>query len=310
MAINGVLRIGLVQIRVLDLDKTLDHYTKRLGLIEVGRTADGRVMLKGYDEFDHHSVTLRKAESAGLDFVAFKADSEATVNRVVADTKAKYPGWKITDVAAQSDQPGFGKRVCFAASTGHMIHLYSEVEMAKVTPQIVNPHIWEEEPKGMAAKSLDHCLLYGTNAGETIQWFREVVGFAMAECVYKPDGSILVAWLTGSNKAHDVAILDYDKPGKLHHVGFNLEDWSAIGHAADIIGRYGISLDIGPTRHGITRGQTIYFFDPSGNRCETFAGGYAYMPDQPLRHWDADHVGEGIFYYDKVLNERFLSVVS
>jgi len=26
----------------------------------------------------------------------------------------------------------------------------------------------------------------------------------------------------------------------------------------------------GPTRHGITRGQTIYFFDPSGNRNESF----------------------------------------
>ncbi|MFD1961557.1 hypothetical protein ACFSHP_25495 [Novosphingobium panipatense] len=29
-----------------------------------------------------------------------------------------------------------------------------------------------------------------------------------------------------------------------------------------MISRYDISLDIGPTRHGITRGQTIYFFDP------------------------------------------------
>ena len=41
-----------------------------------------------------------------------------------------------------------------------------------------------------------------------------------------------------------------------------------VGHAADIIARYNIALDIGSTRHGITRGQTIYFFDPSGNRNE------------------------------------------
>jgi catechol 2,3-dioxygenase len=27
-----------------------------------------------------------------------------------------------------------------------------------------------------------------------------------------------------------------------------------------------------PARHGITRGTTIYFFDPAGNRNEVFAG--------------------------------------
>jgi hypothetical protein len=35
-------------------------------------------------------------------------------------------------------------------------------------------------------------------------------------------------------------------------------------------------------RHGITRGETIYFFDPSGNRNETFAGlSYLAQPDRP-----------------------------
>ena len=55
-----------------------------------------------------------------------------------------------------------------------------------------------------------------------------------------------------------------------------------VGHAADIIARYNIALDIGPTRHGITRGQTIYFFDPSGNRNEVFSGGYIHYPDHPV----------------------------
>ena len=36
-------------------------------------------------------------------------------------------------------------------------------------------------------------------------------------------------------------------------------------------------IDLGPGRHGITRGTTIYFFDPSGNRLETFGGYTAYQ---------------------------------
>ena len=71
-----------------------------------------------------------------------------------------------------------------------------------------------------------------------------------------------------------------------------------------------VSLDIGPTRHGITRGQTIYFFDPSGNRNEVFSGGYMYYPDMPTIEWTMDELGRAIFYPIRELNERFLTVMT
>ena len=89
-----------------------------------------------------------------------------------------------------------------------------------------------------------------------------------------------------------------------------LESQNDVGHAADIIARYNIALDIGPTRHGITRGQTIYFFDPSGSRNEVFAGGYSYYPDNPTRVWTVDEIGKSVFYYEKELNDRVLGVVT
>ena len=49
MGFNTTLRPGLIQLKVLDLDKTLNFYKDILGLDEVGRTSDGRVMLKAYD---------------------------------------------------------------------------------------------------------------------------------------------------------------------------------------------------------------------------------------------------------------------
>lgn len=55
MASKGLLRPGLIQLRVTDLEKTVEHYVERIGLDEVSR--DGhRVSLKAWDEFDHHSV--------------------------------------------------------------------------------------------------------------------------------------------------------------------------------------------------------------------------------------------------------------
>ena len=45
----------------------------------------------------------------------------------------------------------------------------------------------------------------------------------------------------------------------------------AIFRAADILVRHKVRIDLGPGRHGITRGTTIYFLDPSGTSLETGA---------------------------------------
>ena len=69
-----VLRIGRVELKVLDLEKSVDYYTNIIGLEETGRMGNS-VYLKAWDEFDHHSVILTKSNSAGLAHVAFKVEN-------------------------------------------------------------------------------------------------------------------------------------------------------------------------------------------------------------------------------------------
>ena len=97
---------------------------------------------------------------------------------------------------------------------------------------------------------------------------------------------------------------------KLHHVSFQLSSWEQVLRAADIMSKNRVSLDVSPTRHGVTNGTTIYFFDPSGNRLETFCGGYDHYPDMEPITWTWDEVGAGIFYHNRKLNDAFLSVVT
>ncbi len=54
----------------------------------------------------------------------------------------------------------------------------------------------------------------------------------------------------------------------------------------------------------------IYFFDPSGNRLETFGGYTAYQMDPDCRaiKWTTDQIGPAVFYYSQELNQSFLSV--
>jgi catechol 2,3-dioxygenase len=307
MALTGVLRPGYIQIRVTDIDAAVKHYIDRVGLHEVSREKDGRIYLRAWDEFDRHCVVLRPADTPGMDYVGFKVASEGELNAFAQ--RIETAGIGLQEIPA-GEQPGLGRRLSFVVPTGHRIELFAEMALSEEGPMVQNPELWREEPHGMRVTRFDHCNLHGPNVDDTVKFFTEVLDFSLSEAAQTPDGHIAAAFLSCSNKAHDIAFIRRDEPAKFHHAAFWLDSWHEVGNAADIIARYDIPLDIGPTRHGITRGQTIYFFDPSGNRNEVFSGGFIYYPDNPQRVWSVDKIGKAIFYYQRELNPRFMSVVT
>ena len=202
---------------------------------------------------------------------------------------------------------GTGERVRFETPSGHLIELYAEKQHVGNGLPDVNPDVWPDGLKGMHPTRFDHCLLNGDSIPETVRLFQEALDFDLSERIVGPDGSMVGAFLSCSDKAHDVAFIHEDSKGRLHHVSFYLESWDEIRHAADIMSKNYIPVEYGPGRHGLTRGLTIYFFDPSGNRNETFHGGYIRYPDHPVITWTHEEVPKGIFYYGHKMVESFVT---
>lgn len=308
MAMTGVLRPGHAVVRVLDLEESVRFYTDVMGLKETGRDRSGRVYFKCNDERDHNSFVIRKSDRAGLDHFAFKVLDDATLARLESDLRAYGVA---TERVAAGEMLETGERVRFQIPTGHMVELYAQKTDVGNGLGYANPEAWLENQRGINPVRMDHSLLYGGDIDGVHKLFTEVLGFKLVESVKLEDGKTdLGIWLTCSTKAHDIALVRHGEPAKLHHVSFMLETWEQVLRAADIMTMNRVSIDIGPTRHGITRGTTIYFFDPSGNRIETFAGGYQWYPDMQPITWSWEEVGRAIFYHDRKLNENFLGVVT
>ncbi len=306
MAMTGILRPGHVQIRVLDIEEALNHYIENMGLIETDRDDQGRVYLKCWDEQDKYSVILEASDRSGMDHMAFKVATVQDLNHYEAKVRAF--GVETTRVAA-GELNGCGERVRFTAPGGHTFDLFAEKEQVGNGIPTTNPGPWPKGLKGMEAIRFDHCLLYGDDHDESIRFFVEALDFQLTEQVV--DGELqLAAFLTCSTKAHDIAFIRSDKPGQLHHASFLLGSWEQVLKAADIISMEDIPLDVGPTRHGLTRGMTIYFFDPSGNRNEVFAEDSYVYPDSPVLTWTADNIGQAIFYHSRQLVDSFMGVTS
>ncbi len=309
MAMTGVLRPGHAQMRVLDLEESIKFYSDVVGLVETGRDAQGRVYFKAWDERDHNSFIIRQADKPGLDFFSFKVDSHATLLKFDADLQAY--GIKTERIPA-GELLETGERVRFMIPTGHQIELYAEKTDVGNGQPYTNPEAWIPEAEhGIAPVRMDHALLYGPDIDGARDILVNVLGFYLVERILLEDGKTdLAVWLSCSTKAHDIAMVRHPEPGKVHHVAFLLDSWEKVLRAADIMSMNRVKIDIGPTRHGVTRGTTIYAFDPSGNRFETFSGGYSSYPDWHPITWTIDDVGRGIFYHDRALNDAFLTVVT
>jgi catechol 2,3-dioxygenase len=307
MPINGVMRLGYVHARVTDLDEAKAHYGNTMGLYPV-HEEPGKVYYKGWDESDHHSVVLEEG-GVGLVKLGFKVADAGDIDPIEA--RAKAFGCIVERMSTGENlETSDGIRI--VAPTDHVIEIYHDMTLLGTEVGTHNPEVFPRHLVGVGAPRIDHALITADDINLADRFFDEVLGFYATERVVTSlddDAEYIGTWMTAGNTVHDIALIKGPN-GKLHHFAFELADWSEIKRAGGIFAIDDVSVDIGPTQHGITRGETIYFFDPSGNRNEVFSGGYKAFPDRPTVNWTPEQLAKGIFYIGRELNERFTTVLT
>ncbi|MEO0321468.1 MAG: catechol 2,3-dioxygenase [Myxococcota bacterium] len=302
----GIYRLGFTEVKTPDLELCAAYYTEVLGLREVDRVGDC-IYLKCWDEHDHHSLVLRYAPRYGIEQAGWKVESLDDLEHF--ETKAERWGCHVERLA-EGDLHATGPGIRFETPSGHTMVLYYKMKQVGNGLPKTNPPPMPLDLNGIAPKCLDHCLLTTENIGEAARFMKEVLGFRLTEQVVSNEGHQLAAFLERTCTTHDVAFVKGSNGG-LHHVSFWLDDMTDVYKAADILRLNGVDIEIGPTRHGISRGHTIYFFDPVGNRNEVFTGGYWVDPVQwePIT-WTEDQIGKAIFYFEGRLIRSFHEVHS
>jgi catechol 2,3-dioxygenase len=297
------------------MEAALNHYTNIVGMKQTDADDKGNIYLKCWDEVDKYSVILTKADTAGMDHIAYKVASEAELNQYAQ--RIRDYGIEVVEEPAGT-LLSCGPSLKFTLPSGHVMRLYAEKEQVGTAVGNVNPAPWPADWPGIKAHWLDHALLMcelnpekGINTvAQNTEFMRDVLDFFLTEqVVVGPDGNIQAAtWMSCTNTPHDIAFVGGPRMG-LHHCAFFLDEWYDVLKAADWMAMNNVKIDVTPQRHGITRGYTIYFFDPSGNRNETFAGlGYLASPDRPVITWTEDQLWRGIFYHTGEEAGAFTSV--
>src|SRR5206468_6571496 len=115
-------RLGIVEIRSLDLDRDLDYYLNVLGLqltAREGKTA----YLKGWDERHAYSVALTEADRAGMVRLAFRTVDPEDLDYY----ERRLRQFSVTyDVIPEDYRRGRALR--FTVPSGHLLAAYNHLD--------------------------------------------------------------------------------------------------------------------------------------------------------------------------------------
>lgn len=258
------------------LEESRDFFINVMGMYETERVGDS-VYLRGWDDYEHHSLQLTASSKPALGHYAFRAMSPQALERRVAavEKTGLGKGWK-------DDNIGHGLAYCFTDPDGHNMEIYYETEWYQ-PPEKLKPALKNQASRfpdhGIGLRRLDHINILASDVRASRIFHEEVLGMRLTEQVIFDDGSEKAAWVTCNNKTYDVAIVEdwSGAKGRLHHITYAVDNREAILRAADICLEHGIHIETGPHKHAIQQTFFLYVFEPGGIRFEIANAGARLM---------------------------------
>lgn len=262
-----VAHLAHVELLTPKLEESVHFFVEVMGMIESDRKGDS-VYLRGWDDYEHHTLKLTASELPGLGHLAFRARSpQALARRAAAIEQSGYGrGWHDGDL-------GHGRTYLFNNPDGHNLEIYYETEWYQ-PPEDERPALKNQASRfparGVNLRRLDHINLLAADVPANRQFMQDYLGCRLTEHLVFDDGSEKGVWLSVTQKSYDLAIAaDHTGvPGRLHHVTYAVDSREEVLRAADICLENGVFIETGPHKHAIQQTFFLYVYEPGGNRFE------------------------------------------
>ena len=297
-----VAKLGHVGLVTPDIEKSYWFFHDVVGLEEVERR-DGRIYLRAWGDFEHHTLILIPGDKAKVDHIAWKAKRPEDIE--VFAEHYRNQGVQIQDIE-KDEEAGQGRAIRFKVPTSeHPFEIYYEMERTK-SPEEKRSRLKNQSSKawarGISPRRIDHVnVTISPDPEPTHNWLSQNMGFKMREYIKLNNGMIHGGWMSVTPLVHDIAVMremKYSGP-RFHHVAYYLDNWQDVLRALTILREHDITPDLGPGQHGISQAFYTYVRDPgSGHRLELFSGGYLiFDPDWEPIEWKEEELVEGLFWW-------------
>ena len=239
-------RAGHSTLTTPDIERTLDHFTRIVGLSVAAREKN-RVILATKSGLE--SIVLERGSAGDAPRLSLQTTPGSDPGEVVSRLqKAGVKSERQSDIT-----PGIKEAVVFTDPKGTVIEIFSDFEFA---PR-------DDNFNGIMPLKLGHIAYTCPDVQSIVKFYCDVLGFRVSD--WRSD---FFAFLRCSRDHHTVNFLRGDTG--IHHIAFEVRDWSDIKRACDFLARNKIKLTWGPIRHIIGHNIAIYHKNPDGVVIEFF----------------------------------------
>jgi catechol 2,3-dioxygenase-like lactoylglutathione lyase family enzyme len=277
MPLIKVTDLAYGRLRSPDLD-VAEEFLTHFGMIRSARTPTALYM-RGSDPSHHLHVTEKgDPKFVGL---AYYAASEDDLERV-----AKAPGASAVEPI---DEPGGGRRVRLREPNGYQIEVVFGIDPLPPIPVPEQRTNTGAEPLRRAGtprrlhpspspiKRIGHGVLGTPKVKETVQWFREILGFIRSDDVYAGDPDNLIGSFNRCDRGdayvdHHTLFCAFNERAGLNHMSFEVPDVDAVLKDHEYLVRLGKYDHLwGVGRHLLGSQVYDYWSDPWGRVHERWA---------------------------------------
>ena len=278
MALIKVSDLAYGRLRAPDLD-IQEEFLTHFGMVRADRTKNALYM-RGTDPTHHIHVT-EKGDTASFVGLAYYAASEGDLERVAASPGASG----VEDI----DEPGGGKRVRLKEPNGYQIEVVYGIQQLKPISVNRDPMNTGSEPLRRAGKlmrlpkeptpikRIGHGVMGSPKVKETVQWFRDTLGFICSDDVYVDSKDNLIGSFNRCDRGdeyvdHHVFFCVRNERAGLNHLSFEVHDVDDVftGHQRlTELGKYEHMWGVG--RHLLGSQVYDYWADPWGRVHERWA---------------------------------------
>ncbi|MFN3266919.1 MAG: VOC family protein [Deinococcales bacterium] len=259
-------------VRVTNLEEAFARWSHLLGLH--GEIVDS----EGFLRCQHEDYCLRLVSSnlPGIEYIAYELEPGITLEIAETVLKERHVFAQEISVGLR----GIGLQVLDPENNKVVL-----LERVRPTEPRVPEWQYSSRTPAFHPRKFGHCNFLTQDVEKLTNWYIEKLGFRLTDRI----GSEGV-WLHVNSDHHVLAFLEKGF-SHIHHLAFELQDWSAFRVALDHLGKNKRHIVWGPGRHGMARNLYAYFRMPEEDMFIELCGDLEQLASdhQPRQYPDDAH---------------------
>lgn len=257
-----VKRLGHATFTTPDYEQQLDYWTQVIGLQPIERTRDAAIFAT---KLGQEAIAIERGAEAQLKKLAFQVAPGSDLGEL----RHSLQKLGVASETCSDISPGVAQAIAFNDPKGTRIEVYADYEF----------HKRDKSDTGIGPLKFGHVAYRVQDVQAITDFYCDILGFRVSDWIGDH-----FSFLRCGVDHHTINFVRYNTPA-LHHIAFEVKDWSELHRTCEVLAKNSIQLVWGPLRHIVGHNIAAYHRSPDDVRVEMYCE-MDQMKDEDLGYWE------------------------